>query len=210
VANWSVRLIETCADCGETVCLTDIEECVHCSERFCADHQSRCGTCGHPVCDTHSTQCVDDGDLNCNRHISSCSVCEETTKQERPRCENHLERCVTGKQLLCSDHSYRDPILDEVVCAEHQAECATCRQTVASDAIDDGNCRTCQNLSKDDALQSKVEPQLPDTIDFRSMKINENSQYVVIHGKRLLRSNKMLSVGPGIRRGHRTVRCWTR
>jgi len=30
------------------------------------------------------------------------------------------------------------------------------------------------------------------TIDFRSMKINENSQYVVIHGKRLLRSNKML------------------
>jgi hypothetical protein len=24
------------------------------------------------------------------------------------------------------------------------------------------------------------------------MKINENSQYVVIHGKRLLRSNKML------------------
>lgn len=58
--------------------------------------------------------------------------------------------------------------------------------------MNDGECRTCQELSEDDALQQKVEAKLPDSLSFRSMRIGTNPAYVVVHGKRLVRSNEIV------------------
>jgi hypothetical protein len=39
-----------------------------------------------------------------------------------------------------------------------------------------------------------VKEQLPDKMSFRSMQINSNTAYVVVYGKRLLRSNQIIVI----------------
>ena len=63
--------------------------------------------------------------------------------------------------------------------------------------MDNGECRTCHGLAENESLQSGVEEQLPDSISFRSMKIGINSAYVIVHGKRLLRSNEVIVLERG-------------
>jgi hypothetical protein len=148
------------------------------------------------VCVADSTECVDCGSRHCDEHIATCSVCDHEEHLDQPRCQNHLEQCVIDEANLCSEHAYTDPILDDAVCAEHQTTCPTCRQSVAT-AMDNGECRTCHGLAENESLQSGVEEQLPDSISFRSMKIGINSAYVIVHGKRLLRSNEVIVLERG-------------
>lgn len=117
---------------------------------------------------------------------------DATSGHDQPRCRTHLETCVIGGDQLCAEHAHRDPILNDIICAEHQALCDICRQPIATAALDDDTCRTCNNLSTNEELQAQVEAALPDSISFRSMDINANTAYVVVHGKRLLRSNEIL------------------
>jgi hypothetical protein len=50
-------------------------------------------------------------------------------------------------------------------------------------------------LAENDTLQPKVEDTLPESLSFRSMRISTNSAYVVIHGKRLVRSDEIIVLG---------------
>jgi len=183
---------ETCDSCGETACLSDTADCIHCHESFCAEHHSRCGSCDSPVCTADSTVCVDDEDWHCHEHIASCSVCHDETDFNQPRCQNHLQQCVVDEANLCSGHAHTDPVLQKAVCAEHQTTCDTCRQPVSTAAVDNGKCGTCRELAKDESLQPEVEAKLPDSLSFRSMRIGTNPSYVVVHGKRLMRSNEIV------------------
>jgi hypothetical protein len=83
-------------------------------------------------------------------------------------------------------------VLQKAVCAEHQTTCNTCRQPVSTAAVDSGKCRTCHELSEDESLQPEVEAELPDSLSFRSMQISTNSSYVVVYGKRFMRSNEII------------------
>jgi hypothetical protein len=53
-------------------------------------------------------------------------------------------------------------------------------------------CRTCRNLADDDSLQPEVEAKLPESVSFRSIEIGYNPSFVVVHGKRLVRSNEII------------------
>jgi hypothetical protein len=47
-------------------------------------------------------------------------------------------------------------------------------------------------LSKNEKQEAEVTEQLPAGTSFRSMEINSNAAYVVVRGKRLLRSNQIV------------------
>jgi hypothetical protein len=47
-------------------------------------------------------------------------------------------------------------------------------------------------LSTNKEQEAAVKEQLPKGMSFRSMEINSNTAYVVVYGKRLLRSNQIL------------------
>jgi len=178
----------------EITCLTHTGSCVRCASTFCPDHYLECQTCGEAVCNEHSEQCTADGDHHCHEHLSLCSLCSADSETVQPRCPDHIESCLVDGELVCTDHTIVDPITEDAVCINHLRECSTCHQEVSETMVTDGECQTCRGLSTKEERTAGITDEIPDSVDFPTLDINSNSQYIIVHGKRLLGSNEIIVI----------------
>jgi hypothetical protein len=114
---------------------------------------------------------------------ATCGTCHEYFG------ESHLTDCDECGDKVCEDHGRMDPILEETTCETHLVPCGLCEQSYAPGAIVDGRCETCQALGSDTATVPEVIGE-----EFRSTRAAENHEYLVVYGKRLIRSNQLVVV----------------
>lgn len=193
-----------CLECGVNGCPnceTPVVTCELCGRRECRDCGALCNECNRSVCSYHTEVCSETEDTVCLACGQSCTTCgtfhgdrslNQCRVDEELHCESHIDQCAVGDELLCPKHSHRDPISNKYVCTEHAESCDTCKQLFVSTTLDNGICETCTDLSSNKAIETEVRSQLPDEVSFRSMKIGANDMYVVVLGKRLIRSNEVI------------------
>jgi len=63
--------------------------------------------------------------------------------------------------------------------------------------VTDGECQTCRGLSTKEERTAGITDEIPDSVDFPTLDINSNSQYIIVHGKRLLGSNEIIVIKRG-------------
>lgn len=181
-----------CAACNEPFGISHLASCTECGDQLCSSHRETCQECGDWLCQVHAEACGTDDAVHCGRHLVSCERCQAETEEiaiEQQYCTAHVVNCCIGQEFLCGTHAERDPIVGEMVCAEHTDSCGLCGRDYAITALEHGRCKTCHRIGEDEIPIPKEI-----TNDFRSVRGARNDAYTIIYGKRLLGANQLVVI----------------
>jgi hypothetical protein len=117
-----------------------------------------CADCGYTVSEEEAYYCDSCDCSYCSDCIRSCSICEDAY-----RCSECMCDCEICNNTVCSRCAVENACNDDecgiVICDSCQLECGNCGKDFCKHCLNDGMCKSCQELINEQQEEEQKETQ---------------------------------------------------